>query len=131
MGGRLYDSARRALKTAPSVGATSAFSKVRLENDVSARTQHKALLTGALGLLVALSGCAADSRHEVDGDADDTKHTMLDLMMCDPCCGALLRLFKTAAPASENSAGAHPARNEVGAAPMPHTSDHRLDEPPD
>lgn len=98
---------------------------------MSARTQHKALLTGVLGLSVGLSSCAVGSRHAVVDGPDDTKHTMLNLMMCDPCCGALLRLFTTAAPASESSAGAHPARNEVGAARMPHTSDHRLDERPD
>lgn len=67
---------------------------------MSSRTEHRALVTGALSLAVVLSGCAAaGSRNEVIRGRDDTKHAMMDLIMCDPCCGAVLRLLKIGAPA--------------------------------
>ena len=99
---------------------------------MSPRTEHRALLTGALSLSVVLSGCAAaGSRNEVVKGRDDTKHAMMDLVMCDPCCGAVLRLLKIGAPASELSSGAHPARNELGAATTSRMSNCEVNEPPD
>lgn len=98
---------------------------------MTAHTQQKVLLTGALCVSVALSGCASRSRHEVEEAPDGMSHSMMDMMMCDPCCGALLQLLKSVAPTAEPSGGAHATRNEAGAATTPRPSGCQEIEDPD
>lgn len=95
---------------------------------MSVGMQHKALLTGVLGPSVGLSSCAVGSRHGVEEGPDGMKHSMMDIMMCDPCCGALLQLLRSGKPASEPGVYAPLIRSEVEAATMSHASDHPVNE---